>query len=272
MDIRNHIADRMEGMYEVLENSSLYCDYIGVSEGLIARIKQMKADKKARKAAEAERKRLEEEEKAEQRRIANAAKKEKANANAMLKYVIYENGESEGQRDFEDLIEEVQSIIRREIPGVRFENRKPSHNQTQLGDGYVLHKYTATIFTMNDKNLKGFISNTKNGKLKMLNGAKNAIDASKKINAVGKFVSGQVFNGNDIVLSRLGNVSDSEIQKLVDTDFKDRIADPIAGLGMKYKRNFLINYKDGLEYTFVKMDSMYFGYGIQVGIRYITKN
>lgn len=272
MDIRNHIADRMEGMYEVLENSSLYCDYIGVSEGLIARIKQMKADKKARKAAEAERKRLEEEEKAEQKRIANAARKEKANANAMLKYVIYENGESEGQRDFEDLIEEVQSIIRREIPGVRFENRKPSHNQTQLGDGYVLHKYTATIFNMNDKNLKGFISNTKNGKLKMLNGAKNAIDASKKINAVGKMVSGQVFNGNDIVLSRLGNVSDSEIQKLVDSDFKDRIADPIAGLGMKYKRNILINYKDGLEYTFVKMDSMYFGYGIQVGIRYITKN
>ena len=73
MDIRNHIADRMEGMYEVLENSSLYCDYIGVSEGLIARIKQMKADKKARQAAEAERKTLEEEEKAEQRRIANAA-------------------------------------------------------------------------------------------------------------------------------------------------------------------------------------------------------
>ena len=30
MDIRNHIADRMEGMYEVLENSSLYCDYISL--------------------------------------------------------------------------------------------------------------------------------------------------------------------------------------------------------------------------------------------------
>lgn len=271
MDVRNYVADRLGGMYEILENSNLYCEYIGVNEGLIAKIKQIRADKKARKAAEAERKRLEEEEKAEQRRIANAAKKEKANANAMLKYVIYEN-ETEGQNDFENLIEEVKSIIRKEIPGARFENRKPHHNKTQLGDGHVLHKYTVSVFTMSDKNLKGFISNTRNTKLKMLNGAKQTMDIGKKINTVGKIVTGQLYNSNDMALGYASSVTDDEIKKLVDEEIKDRIFGPIADIGFKYKRNILVNYRNGLEYMFVKTDSMYFGYEIQVGIRYITKN
>ena len=270
MDFREFVEDRNDGMYEILESSDIYCNYIGVNEGLIKKIKEIRSNKKAKKAAEAERKRLLAEEEAQRKKEANILKKEKAKASAMRNYVIDETG-STARNDFDKFIEQVSNIIRREIPGVGLENKKPRHNRTQLDDGYTLHKESVTVFKMSDKNLKLFIDSTKNNSLSRMHKISQGANAAKKINAVAKMAQGQLTNTNDYILAQASHMSEDKLKKLVDDDFKSRITDKIAGLGCKEKRGFLILDKDGQEYLTVKIEGMYWGYAITVGVKYITK-
>lgn len=265
MDYRDEINDRINA---IMESNKLYCEYIGVNEGLIARLKQMKADKKARKAAEAERKRQQAEEEAEKKRLANEARKEKAKANAMKNYPIVDD--SVARKDLDDFIGKVHDILKREIPGVRLEPIKIGHNKKQLDEGYVMHKLHTRVFVMNDKNLKSFLHNTRDKNIKLMNGANKAMKIGNTINTVATLagVGGGLASS---VSSPLQGMTDNKLQKMIDGDFNDRIIDPIIGMGFRYKKHILISYKEGQEYLFVKKDSFHFGYTIEVGITYITK-
>lgn len=264
MDYKKYIEDRINGMYNILESSNLYSDFIGLNEGLIARIKEIRADKKAKKAAEAERE-------AEQRRIANELKKERSKANAMRNCVKVTN-QSVPNDDFNKLIDDIKKVLNEEIPDVRFENSNVRHNRTPLEEGYVLHKESIVLFKMSDANLKKFINNTKNKEIKRLRGIKNTAAVTKSANNIKKALSGEVgVDTVDIVASQVESASKDKLRKLMDEDFQTRIVKKLEGMGCRYKRNMLVFEKDGLDYMSIRVEDFYFEYTITVTIKYILK-
>jgi hypothetical protein len=271
MDFKDAVKDRYIGMENTLLESKLYGEYYGLNEGLIAKIKQARADKKARKAAAAERKRLEEEEKKEQRQREAALRKQKQQNSAMMKYHIFKR-EEEPTRDLKKLAMDIAQNIKKEIPAVRLNVDKISHGRTKFDDGYVLHTLQIRLFTMDDRNLKSFIENTKDRELKAMHSAEKAIEVGKKINNVAKMISGgSPINGNDAALGFASSSVNDKIRKLVDADFERRIVAPILDMGFNGKRNMFVLDKDDKEYFFFKKESFYFGYEIKIGVRFLTE-
>ena len=264
MEYKKYIEDRVNGMYNILESSNLYSDFIGLNEGLIARIREIRADKKAKKAAEAERE-------AEQRRIANELKKERSKANAMQNCVKVSN-QSEANSDFNKLIDNIKRVLNDEIPDVRFEKSNVRHNRTQLEEEYVLHKESIILFKMSDANLKKFINNTKNNQIKKLRGLEKAASVTKSANSIKKALSGDVgYDNVDMIASQVESISKDKLIKLIDEDFQTRIVKKLEGMDCKYKRNALVFEKDGLDYMSVRIEDFYFDYTITVTIKYVTK-
>lgn len=262
MDFREIIEDRLVGMHSLLESSDIYSEFTGVNEGLIGRIKEIKADKKAIKAEKEARE-------AEERKFANEVRKEKNKNNAM-KNSVRVSDISEAENEFNKLISDIQNILTSEIPNVRLEKAKLSHNRTELNDGLILHKEAAVLFNMSDDNLKKFIDSSNNKTIKALKATNDAVKVGKDVNRVKKAADGEYYNTADSVLNKLDKLSADKLKKLIDDEFKARIIDKIEGLGGNYKRGMIVIQKDGLDYMSIKIEDLYFNYNIKVSIKFIV--
>ena len=236
-----------------------------LEEGLFDKLIEKRNERRARKEEIKEKKRLEAEAEAARKKEERELKNARMRVASLTKYPIF-NPSDDGIPigELEDLASSIKFIISREIPGVRFINKKMGHNQTQLEDGHVLHKYTLKLFEMDDANLKKFISNSDSKLLKtkstMKQVSQNAkrygmLDGTGTVNSVG-FVA---------------DIASADLDELINRDFVGRIIAPINNLGFTYSRNNFVKDKDGLTYLNVKIESQYFDYAITVSIRFITR-
>lgn len=240
-------------------------DYDILEEGLFDKLVEKRNERKARKEEIKEKKRLEAEAEAARKKEERELKNARMRTASLTKYPIF-NPSDDGipLGELEELVGNIKFVIGREIPGVKFINKKMGHNVTQLDEGHVLHKYTVKIFEMNDYNLKKFISNSESKLIKTKSLMKDVSQNAKKYG---------MFDGTGTVNSVgfAADIASADLDKLVEEDFVGRIMNPIINMGFTYSRNNFVKDKDGLTYLNVKMESRHFDYAITASIRFITR-
>ena len=236
-----------------------------IQEGLFDKLIEKRNERRARKEEIKEKKRLEAEAEAARKKEENELKKARMKTMSLNKYPIFNpSDENIPLGELEGLINSIRSIISKEIPGASFLNNRMGHNQTALDEGHTLHKYTMKIFTMDDKNLKKFISNSESKLLKTKSTMKTVSQNAKKYG---------MFDGTGTA-NKVGLAADvlsADLDKLINEDFITRIKDPIIDLGFSYSRGNFVKTLDGLTYLNVKIESKYFDYAITASIRFITR-
>lgn len=236
-----------------------------IQEGLFDKLIEKRNEKRARKEEIKEKKRLEAEAEAARKKEENELKKARMKTMSLNKYPIFNPSDDNiPLGELEGLINSIRSIISKEIPGASFLNNRMGHNQTALDEGHTLHKYTMKIFTMDDKNLKKFISNSESKLLKTKSTMKAVSQNAKKYG---------MFDGTGTA-NKVGLAADvlsADLDKLINEDFITRIKDPIIDLGFSYSRGNFVKTLDGLTYLNVKIESKYFDYAITASIRFITR-
>ena len=246
-------------------------DYL--EEGLFDKIKEKRAEKKAKKEEEKERRRQKEEEEKAARKAKNDERKARQATEYLNKFVMYKASEEESgpKKDLADLANDIKAILKKEIPGCTFVGNKAKHNTTRLDKGCILHTYTLTIFRMDEENKKRFIKNTKSGSLKAQDTARRTADTIQKFGRVANMMTGNYgYNSTDMLKGSVDMLT-SDIDKLVDRDFIKRIREPIIEMGFTGKRNAFVKEKNGMEYLGVKIESGTFEYEISVKVKYIIK-
>ena len=246
-------------------------DYL--EEGLFDRIKEKRAEKKARKEEEKERRRQKEEEEKAARKAKNDERKARQATEYLNKFVMYKASEEESgpKKDLADLANDIKAILKKEIPGCTFVGNKAKHNTTRLDKGCMLHTYTLIIFRMDEENKKRFVKNTKSGSLKAQDTARRTADTIQKFGRVANMMTGNYgYNSTDMLKGSVDMLT-SDIDKLVDRDFIKRIREPIIEMGFTGKRNAFVKEKNGMEYLGVKIESGTFEYEISVKVKYIVK-
>ena len=236
-----------------------------IQEGLFDKLIEKRNEKRARKEEMKEKKRLEAEAEAARKKEENELKKARMRTASLNKYPIFNpSDENIPLGELEGLVNSIKSIIGKEIPGAGFLNKKMGHNQTALDEGHTLHKYTMKIFSMDDKNLKKFISNSESKLLKTKSVMKTVSQNAKKYG---------MFDGSGTVnnVGLAADVLSADLDKLINEDFITRIKDPIIDLGFSYSRGNFVKTLDGLTYLNVKIESKYFDYEITASIRFITR-
>ena len=236
-----------------------------IQEGLFDKLIEKRNERRARKEEIKEKKRLEAEAEAARKKEENELKKARMKTMSLNKYPIFNPSDDNiPLGELEGLINSIRSIISKEIPGASFLNNRMGHNQTTLDEGHTLHKYTMKIFTMDDKNLKKFISNSESKLLKTKSTMKAVSQNAKKYG---------MFDGTGTA-NKVGLAADvlsADLDKLINEDFITRIKDPIIDLGFSYSRGNFVKTLDGLTYLNVKIESKYFDYAITASIRFITR-
>lgn len=246
-------------------------DYL--EEGLFDKIKEKRAEKKARKEEEKERRRQKEEEEKAARKAKNDERKARQATEYLNKFVMYKASEEESgpKKDLADLANDIKAILKKEIPGCTFVGNKAKHNTTRLDKGCILHTYTLTIFRMDEENKKRFVKNTKSGSLKAQDTARRTADTIQKFGRVANMMTGNYgYNSTDMLKGSVDMLT-IDIDKLVDRDFIKRIREPIIEMGFTGKRNAFVKEKNGMEYLGVKIESGTFEYEISVKVKYIVK-
>ena len=260
---------------EIWDNlmKSLFDDGEYLEEGLFDKFKEKRAEKKARKEEEERRRKQKEEEEKAARKEKYEQRKERMRRESLGKYVMFSASEEESgpKQDLADLANEIKSLIKHEIPGVRFLDNKARHNTTRLDEGCVLHKYSLSIFKMDDVNLKKFIKNSKNTNLKFQNAAKQTAGAVQQFGRVANIMTGKFdYKTTDNIKYSVDALTNN-MGELINDDFIERITDPIIDKGFVGKRNALVKTKDGMDYLGVKIESGTFDYEITVSVKYIIK-
>ena len=246
-------------------------DYL--EEGLFDKIKEKRAEKKAKKEEEKERRRQKEEEEKAARKAKNDERKARQATEYLNKFVMYKASEEESgpKKDLADLANDIKAVLKKEIPGCTFVGNKAKHNTTRLDKGCILHTYTLTIFRMDEENKKRFVKNTKSGSLKAQDTARRTADTIQKFGRVANMMTGNYgYNSTDMLKGSVDMLT-SDIDKLVDRDFIKRIREPIIEMGFTGKRNAFVKEKNGMEYLGVKIESGTFEYEISVKVKYIIK-
>ena len=265
------IVYKKESVQEGFDYISWDDEYL--EEGFIDKIKEKRAEMKARKEEEERRRKQKEEEEKAARKEKYEQRKERMRREALGKYVMFSASEEESgpKQDLADLANEIKSLIKHEIPGVRFLDNKARHNTTRLDEGCVLHKYSLSIFKMDDVNLKKFIKNSKNTNLKIQNAAKQTAGTVQQFGRVANIMTGKFdYKTTDNIKYSVDALTNN-MDELINDDFIERITDPIIDKGFVGKRNALVKTKDGMDYLGVKIESGTFDYEITVSVKYIIK-
>ena len=261
---------------ELIEESCLEFDWDDVEcieEGLFDKLKEKRAEKKARKEEEKEMRRQKEEEEKAARKAKNDERKARQATEYLNKFVMYKASEEESgpKKDLADLANNVKAILKKEIPGCTFVGNKAKHKTTKLDKGCVLHEYSLIIFRMDEDNKKRFVKNTNDLSLKTKDTARRTADTAQKFGRVASMATGNYgYNTTDMIKGSVDMLT-GDIDKLVEKDFIRRIQDPIIDMGFTGKRNAYIKEKNGMEYLGVKIEGKYSEYEIVVKVRYIIK-
>ena len=70
------------------------------------------------------------------------------------------------EKEINDLVNYVKSLLKKEIPNCSFKNQELSHNKVVIDSQHVLHEYHIKLFKLDDSNFKKFISKSKDANLK----------------------------------------------------------------------------------------------------------
>ena len=246
-------------------------DYL--EEGFFDKLKEKRAEKKARKEEEKEMRRQKEEEEKAARKAKNDERKARQATEYLNKFVMYKASEEESgpKKDLADLANNIKAILKKEIPGCTFVGNKAKHKTTKLEKGCVLHEYSLIIFRMDEDNKKRFVKNTNDLSLKTKDTARRTADTAQKFGRVASMATGNYgYNTTDMIKGSVDMLT-GDIDKLVEKDFIRRIQDPIIDMGFTGKRNAYIKEKNGMEYLGVKIEGKYSEYEIVVKVRYIIK-
>ena len=261
---------------EVVEESCLDFDWDDVEyieEGIFDKLKEKRAEKKARKEEEKERRRQKEEEEKAARKAKNDERKARQATEYLNKFVMVKASEEESgpKKDLANLANDIKAILKKEIPGCTFVGNAAKHNTTRLDKGCILHTYTLTIFRMDEQNKKRFVKNTSDTSLRAQDTARRTANTIQKFGRVAGMMSGNYgYNQTDMLKGSVDMLT-GDIDKLVDRDFIKRIREPIIEMGFFGKRNAFVKEKNGMEYLGVKIESGTFEYEISVKVRYIVK-
>ena len=87
--------------------------------------------------------------------------------------VICSNKKSECEKDLKDTVSDIKSILKKEIPGVEFNDEHVRKSITKIDDKHTRHIYTVALFNMTEDNCKKFM---KHSKSKDLQNADNSWD------------------------------------------------------------------------------------------------
>jgi hypothetical protein len=147
MYIRNIVEDYMEGVYNILENSE-------VCEGFLQRRREKKAAKKAAK---------------EEKRF-----QEKINS----EIVISKNELPKCEKEFNQAVTFMKSLIKKEVPGAVFYQNNIKHSTRDLGRGYIEHGFTINLFHMDDDNYDRY---KKKSNYKELRDSENSWDYTNEL-------------------------------------------------------------------------------------------
>lgn len=266
----NNADEAREKIYKLMENME---NEGLVEEGFFSKMKEKRAEKKARKEEEkALRKQKEEEEKAA-RREKNEQRKERMKKEYLGKFNMFTASQEESgpKSDLAKLANEVKALLKKEIPGCTFVPNKASHRTTKLDEGCVLHQYSLIIFRMDEDNKKRFVKNTKDVGLRARDTAKRTAGAIQQAGRAYNLISGNYgYNATDALRGAV-DMAAGDIDKAVEKDFVRRIKDPIIDMGFAGKRNAFVKEKNGMEYLGIKIEGPYSDYEIIVSVKYIIK-
>lgn len=70
------------------------------------------------------------------------------------------------EKDYQDLINFISKLIKKEIPGADIRDVEVKPSRREINDDYTLITYNQLIFTMTDDNYKKYVSKSKNENLK----------------------------------------------------------------------------------------------------------
>lgn len=186
-DFEEYLEDRLDGMYSILESSNNE-----LMEGFLQRMKEKRATKKA-------------------------AKEEKRKQNMLKDLLIVSEKEfSKYEKEFNDMVKFMISLLKREVPGCTFASQEIKHSEKDLGD-HTVHRFSVGLFDLDDNNFEKFKNKSKNPELK---NAENTWDC---------------------------------VDELIQDTF-DRIGDPLSSKGFSYDESRIYSkVHGGKDYIFVDL-------------------
>mgnify|MGYP003292524247 CR=1 FL=1 len=112
-----------------------------------------------------------------EKRAAKKAAKEEKRAKDMLDetLLIDRNKLSVYEKEYNKLVKDMMSLLKREVPGCAFANTEPKHSSTVVA-GYEFHRFHINLFFMDDDNFIKFKNKSKNEELRNAENTWDAVD------------------------------------------------------------------------------------------------
>ena len=187
----------------------------------------------------------------------------------LKKLPVFDEAGDKYKNEFRGLVDKIESLLKKEIPGCRFNSGVIDYRDYDLGD-YILYEYKVDLFEMDEKNKFRFIENSKNNTMKAAHLAKAGTNIYGKVN--------DMKNNAIDSISQAFNIEDSEEEKqerakkdanvklakmgtelasasLYGKDLDQRIYEPIIKMGFTRQRGALVKLKDNKEYIAITTGS-----------------
>jgi hypothetical protein len=242
-DYEEYLEERLDGMYSVLESSNSE-----IMEGFMDKIKTWKTNRQNKKR------------------------------NKLMNYynVISKCEKMNAEDEFDDVVDKLMNILRREIPSISFNKRNVCHSVKNLGNDYSLHEYTLNLVTLNTVTKRKFVYGGNNKSLKAMVAAHDATKVAKvvkKVDDVRDYYKPKTMDEwskeeDNLRKRRMGDAALDIIDKSLDYDamlmdeIVDRIFGPLFSSGfVNMEDQSAILYKNNKEFITVNCDN-YFEFSV----------
>lgn len=242
-DYEEYLEDRFDGMCSIIESSNSE-----LMEGFMDSIKSWKTNRQNKKR------------------------------NKIMDYynTISKCEKMNAEDEFDDVVDKLMEILKREIPGISFNKRRVEHSAKDLGSGYSLHTYDLSLVTLNTINKRKFVYGGNNKSLKAMVAAHDVTKVAKivkKVDDVHDYYKPKTMDEwseekDNLRKRRMGDAALNIIDNSLDYDamlmdeIVDRIFGPLASMGfVNIEDQFVILYKNNKEYITVNCDN-YFEFSV----------